>query len=138
MNQKSFLLLALLLCLMSRFASGQTTPPPDSNGRHISTIIRRSPLDTNEIIYDENGKGLRYYQSQKLLNSGEYTIRVSGPPGQPGTVKRLVKLSQAEQVANYERIKSFIAIPGNHLVVNQPLDVTPLLSSVSKKDVENK
>ncbi|HEY5326841.1 MAG TPA: hypothetical protein VIJ27_07560, partial [Mucilaginibacter sp.] len=75
------------------------------------TVIRRSePLDTNEIIYDENGKGLRYYQSQKLINTGEYTIVFRVTPGGSATRKQLVKLSPAQQIAAFERVKPFLSI----------------------------
>ena len=37
-------------------------------------------IDTNEVVYDKRGKALRYYQYKRLLQSGEYTIRVEGDP----------------------------------------------------------
>jgi len=100
--------------------------------------VRSAPLDTNEIIYDENGNGLRYYQSEKLLNSGEYTIKLDGAPGDRGTKKHLVKLSPAQQIAAFERIKPFLVIPGPYLKEDQALDTAPLLIAVNKKDMDQK
>lgn len=37
-------------------------------------------IDTNEVVYDKRGNALRYFQYKRLLQSGEYTIRVEGNP----------------------------------------------------------
>jgi len=37
-------------------------------------------IDTNDLVYDRRGKALRYFQYKRLLQSGDYTIRVEGNP----------------------------------------------------------
>jgi len=95
-------------------------------------------LDTNETVYDENGRALKYYQSQKLLNTGEYTMRADGPPNQPGTKKYLQKLTVAQQNSMYERMKKYMEIPGPYLIEGKPLDITPLLSIENQQMLDQK
>ncbi|RZM25492.1 MAG: hypothetical protein EOO88_19095 [Pedobacter sp.] len=45
-----------------------------------ATRIVQLRIDTNEIVYDKRGNALRYFQYKRLLQSGEYTIRVEGNP----------------------------------------------------------
>jgi peroxiredoxin len=142
MKQVSYPLFTLLFCLMFGFASAQsTTPSPNvkTTVRTRSVIGNGRLLDTNEVVYDESGKALKYYQSQKLLNTGEYTmVPNSGDPNAPGTTWRLKKTTVAQQTASYESVRTTMAIPGPYLKEGQPLDVTPLLSAVSAQELENK
>ena len=101
-------------------------------------VVKSVVLDTNEVIYDENGKALRFYQSQKLINTGEYTIRLDGPLGQPGTKKYLQKLTIPQQISAYERIKKMMEIPGLYLNEGKQLDVTPLLSALNQQQLDQK
>jgi len=140
MKQILYFLSFLTLFFLTKFSLAQTTPPPRDTTtiRHITTKIRSVKLDTNEIIYDENGNGLINNQSQKLLNTGEYTIRMDGRLGDPGVKKHLVKQTPAQQIAMYERIKPMIAINSPYLKEGQPLDVKPLLDALDKKDIDQK
>ena len=45
-----------------------------------ATRIIQLRIDTNDVVYDKRGNALRYFQYKRLLQSGEYTIRVEGDP----------------------------------------------------------
>jgi len=101
-------------------------------------VMKSVVLDTNEIVYDEKGNALRYYQSQKLLNTGEYTMRLDGPLGEPGSKKYLQKLTVAQQISAYERMKKFMDIPGSYLNEGKQLDIKPLTLTVDQQDLDQK
>jgi peroxiredoxin len=138
---KNIFLLLMAWCVLPHLnVFGQVpTPPPGT------TIIRKTgmqsirregiPLDTTEIMYDEAGNPLRFYQSEKLINSGDYTISYNG---QLGSRKILKKLTLQQQLAAYEQIKPFITIQGPALKEGQLLDITPLLPAIAKEDLDQK
>ncbi len=101
-----------------------------------STVGRR--LDTNEVVYDEQGKALHYYQYQRLLNSGQYTFRLDGMPGSSNTKRYLKRLSVQEQNRMYDVIKERMAIKSPLLKENTELDVAPFTSIVPARQLENK
>lgn len=143
MKQSLSFLFSIFFCLLFKLASAQTdtiiaTGKKTMTRTYTRTITRRIPLDTNEVIYDEKGNALRYYQSQKLLNTGEYTITMDMVNGVPGTTKRLKKLTVTEQNAAYEHLKAMMAIPGQYLKEGQLLDVAPLLTILNKQEVDQK
>lgn len=96
-------------------------------------------LDTNEVVYDEQGNALRYYQYQRLLNSGEYTITLKGGmPGDPAAKRYLKRLTVQEQNDKYSTIKQFMQIKSPLLQEGMELDVKPLLTAMTSKELENK
>jgi protein-disulfide isomerase len=94
----------VLLSFCSLHLLGQETV------RRESTTIRGLRLDTNKVVYDESGNALRYYQYNKLINTGEYSIRSGGDPRDPTTKHFLKKLSLQEQMSAAERISSALAV----------------------------
>lgn len=133
----------VLFCLAYEFTSAQSTTPPPTDAkttvRTRSVTSRGQRLDTNEVVYDEAGKALKYYQSQKLINSGDYEMVLKGgAPGDPGTTKQLKKLTVAQQTAAYERVRTTMAIPSSYLKEGQPLDVAPLLATLNAQELNHK
>jgi peroxiredoxin len=106
----------------------------------ISKIVgeRRLGLDTNRLVYDEKGNALHYYQYTKLINTGEYTIKQSAPPGTPGVKAYLKKLDPQESLRLYEIVKPRIAIKSPLLQEGKILDITPFLGTINKEDFNKK
>jgi len=112
----------------------------DSSMRRTTRVITQGSLrlDTNKVIYDENGKALHYYQYQRYLNSGEYTIRYDGPPTASATKGFLVKLSTQRQNQMYEQMKKFSTIKSLFLQEGTNLNTKPLTEVLSNTELENK
>jgi len=104
----------------------------------IRTEIRGRTLDTNTVVYDEQGNALRYYQYEKLLNSGDYGIK--GIPSTDGSGMKyyITKISQQENFRRFEAIKQLMTIKSPLLHEGMELDVTPLLNVINRKDLDNK
>jgi peroxiredoxin len=110
----------------------------DSIRRAKFVSERRIRLDTNQLVYDEKGNALHFYQYTKLTNTGEYTIKLSAPPGTPGVKAYLQKIDPQESLRLYELIKPRIAIKSPLLQEGKVLDITPFLSIINKEDFEKK
>jgi peroxiredoxin len=96
-------------------------------------------LDTNQVVYDEQGKSLRYYQYQRLLNSGEYTVTFKGGrPGDPAAKKYLKRLSVQEQNNRYLMAMPYTPIKSALLQEGTKLDIKPLLTAMRPEELENK
>lgn len=102
----------------------------------IKNEIGRSTLDTNEIVFDESGKALRYYQYQKLLNSGNYTI--SRNLNDPGAQKIVKKISADEKERMYGLIKNLMVIKSPLLQENMKLDLKPFENFFPEEQLRNK
>ncbi|HEY0244832.1 MAG TPA: TlpA disulfide reductase family protein [Mucilaginibacter sp.] len=98
----------------------------------------RFRLDTNQLVYDEEGNALHYYQYTKLLNTGEYTIRQSAPSGTPGVKAYLKKLDPQENLRFYEMIKPRIALKSPLLQEGKVLDISPFLGTINQEDFNRK
>jgi len=121
---------SLILCLISTLAIGQVS---------VSVSERAGPrLDTNKVVYDEQGKPLRYYQYSKLLNSGEYTLKSDGDPFRPETKNFLKKLTLDEQVSMMQMSKKFMKINNPILEEGAILDISPLTDVFSKDTLYRK
>jgi peroxiredoxin len=106
---------------------------------YTRSVQRGLRLDTNEVVYDEQGKSLRYFQYQRLLNSGEYTITLKGGmPGDPAAKRYLKKLSVQEQNNRFLTTKQFTLIKSPLLQEGMELDVKPLLTAMKPAELENK
>lgn len=114
----------------------------------IGDTVRRSivgrpfsmKLDTNRVIYDEQGNALHYYQYYKLLNSGDYTYRTKGAadPRDPNTKWYLKKLTDEEKAQRNSLLNAVMAVKSPVLQENMPLSLTPLLQTVSREELNNK
>lgn len=103
------------------------------------TIVeRREKLDTNRIVYDEQGNALHYYQYTKLLNTGDYRIKLNGPPDAPGTKSFIIKTTPQEQLRMYQFIKDKITIKSPLLKEGSTLDVTPLQQAFRDENFDKK
>lgn len=106
---------------------------------YTRAIQKGTPLDTNEVVYDEQGKALHYYQYQRLLNSGTYTISFrGGMPGDKAAKKFLKRLSEQEQNSRYLTMKQFMVIKSPLLQEGMELDVAPLLKAMKPAELANK
>jgi protein-disulfide isomerase len=105
-------------------------------------FVKRLPisrkLDTNEVVYNEKDQPLRYYQYQKLLNTGEYTIISKGPYTDPNSKRYLKRISQQEQNSTFEALRSMMAIKSPVLKEGMTLDVSPLKEVMSDSELDNK
>jgi peroxiredoxin len=112
----------------------------DTTKRIITRTFRRgsAPLDTNQIVYDEKGNALRFYQYQHYLNSGEYSIRYSGLPTNPSTKRYLFKLSAQQQNGMYDILKKSGTIKSAFLQEGSSLNINPLLEGLTKAELDNK
>lgn len=131
-----YLFFLIFFCCLSLNAQNST------NNRSVIQIIKgssaRVKLDTNEVVYDESGKALHYYQYQKLLNSGQYTIRLDGTPGSPSTKRYLKQLTTHDQNSMYDFLKERMAIKSPLLKENVELDIKPLAQVFTPEQLENK
>ena len=105
---------------------------------NIRTEIKGRTLDTNQIVYDERGNALHYYQYEKLLHTGDYGIK--GIPAADGSGMKyyITKVSQEENFRRFEAVKELMAIKSPLLHEGMALDVTPLLNTINIKDLDNK
>jgi|GEM_PF-868648 len=96
-------------------------------------------LDTNVLAYDEQGKELRYYQYEKLVGSGEYTLRGRGGlPGAPGTKLMVVKMPPEQMEEMYKMVKPMITIKAGALREGNVMDVKPLLKMLKNETLDRK
>lgn len=100
--------------------------------------FKNMALDTNNIVYDEQGNALRYYQYTRLTNSGEYTIRGNGAPGSTAVKPTLVKLTDQEKKEMYDRVKPMITIKEGFLREGLVLDTKPLLDELNGETLNKK
>lgn len=134
---KFFYLFFLFVCVVS-VGFSQDSTSKSGFSQQIVKVPVSSKLDTNEVFYDESGKALHYYQYQKLLNSGQYTFTLDGPPGTPGVKKHLLKLTAQDQSQMYSVIKKLMEIKSPLLKEGTVLDVSPLSGVFSAGQLENK
>jgi len=134
MKNLSLILTTVLFCVaLSSHAQTETKKT------YVRATTSRTPLDTNQVVLDENDKPLRYYQYQKLLNTGSYTIRIDGIPTDPNAKRYLKKLTPEERAQRFERMKSFYVNKSPLLQENQELDIKPLLDdAATKQELDNK
>ncbi len=127
------LIIAILITFSGIAAMAQIPPIPTQG----STATMR--LDTNTLVYDEQGKALRYYQYARLIGSGDYTMRiVGGAPGTPGAKNVLVKMPDELKAQMYEAAKSRMAIKAGALREGGVLDVKPLVKALKNETLDNK
>lgn len=105
---------------------------------HTSVVKGTRLLDTNEVIYNEDGVALRYYQYTKLMNSGDYGIRLSGHPDDPQTKRFLKRLTVAEQMRMSEFVKTRMPAKSPILKEGMKLNVLPFLEVLSNEELEQK
>jgi thiol-disulfide isomerase/thioredoxin len=123
------LIITILIAFFSIYVKAQTVPP---NSRKVR-------LDTNKIVYDEQGKALRYYQYMKLLGSGDYTMKiVNGAPGSPDAKTVLAKMPHDQMAQMYETVKSMITIKAGALREGGVMDVNPLLKALNGETLDKK
>jgi thiol-disulfide isomerase/thioredoxin len=123
-----------LLCLFSCKVYAQDT----IQKRIVIGPPNRVKLDTNRLVYDEQGKALHYYQYEKLINTGDYTITYNGSPADPATKSTLKKITDQERNSRYETVKKFMAVKSPLLQENMQLNITPLTSAIKPAELENK
>lgn len=123
---KHFYLFCFFACVASASFAQQDSIRKTSFSQRIVKVPVSSRLDTNEVIYDESGRALHYYQYEKLLNSSQYTFALDGPPGTPGIKKHLQKLTVQNQNRMYSRIKNLMEIKSPLLKKGAVLDISPL------------
>lgn len=103
------------------------------------TIVeRRETLDTNRIVYDEQGNALHYYQYTKLLNTGDYKITSNGPHDSPDTKFYIKKTTPQENLRIYQFIKDKIAIKSPVLQEGSILNVAPLQDALKDENLDKK
>ena len=94
--------------------------------------------DSNDVVYDEQGNALRYYQYAKMLSSGNYTLRSDGQPGAPGTKRSLIKLTPELRARVYKSIKPMLTISSGPLAEGSTLDISALLKHLKLDNLDGK
>ncbi|NCD71106.1 peroxiredoxin family protein [Mucilaginibacter agri] len=99
----------------------------------------RTKMDTTRLVYDEEGNELHFYQYQKLMNTGDYTITTKrASPDDPATKLYLKKLSDIEKREMYDIAKQRMAIKSPLLQEGTELDITPLTRALTAEELANK
>lgn len=129
-HTRIYLLAISLFVMYAASAQAQTRTVT----RTTITTSSRTPLDTNRIVYDENDKPLRYYQYQKLLNTGQYSLRSNGNPSDSGARFYLKKVTDEEHLKMFERMRYLYVNKSPMLQENKKLDITPLLGDAATED----
>ena len=88
-------------------------------------------LDTNRVVYNEQGRIVKYWQYKPLLASGEYIISSTGDPMLPGTKSILRKLTGQDKQRRTDVMDGVILNAGVLKVGNQ-LDATPLALALQR------
>jgi thiol-disulfide isomerase/thioredoxin len=104
----------------------------------VTVAYKKVATDTNTIVYDEQGNALRYYQYIKLVNSGDYTIRYNGPPGDPGVQGHLKKLDDAGRARLLAIVKERMSIKSDKVKEGNALDMEPLQDALDGVDFTKK
>ena len=107
-------------------------------GATIRQSIEAKKLDTNEVVYDEQGNALRFYQYTRLLNSGDYTFGMTITPNDPIPKRKLIKLTPEKKLAMAEILKGKMEINSPYLKVGMTFDTKPLLANFKKEELANK
>jgi len=129
--------LTLILLIFSA-ASVKAQQPETTPVITVKQRVVKSTLDTNELVYNASGQTLRYYQSQKLLNSGNYTINIEKTPNEKGSRKVIRKISPENQEKVNQMIKNLMVIKSPLLQENMVLDFKPLSKIIPADQLENK
>lgn len=139
-------ILTLLFIITASCAYAQDTVRKIVHSGIIRANANGAPADTNRVVHDENGNLLQYYQYQKLLNTGEYSLRtrVQRKPGDPqippplNAPATLVKTGPGEAKRIYELLRPNIAIKSDLLREGNKLDLSPFMNEFGKEEFDGK
>jgi thiol-disulfide isomerase/thioredoxin len=121
----------LLVCLLACFHSKAQSGPP--------TFTTHSKADTNLVVYDENGKALRFHQYIKLLSTGNYTIWSNGSRSHDPNVKLYIKKNSLnDEVKASENINHDRTLKSGFLKVGKKLDLSVFNEVMSEADLDRK
>jgi len=104
----------------------------------FTMAYKKVARDTSIIVYDDQGNALRYYQYSKLINSGDYTIRYNGRPGDPGVQAHLKKLDDADRARILSIVKERMSIKSDKVKEGNALDMKPLQDALDGVDFTKK
>ena len=126
-----------LLCILTIKSYAQDTARHQIITHSVSSM--RMKMDTTKLVYDDEGNALHFYQYQKLMNTGDYTITTKrASPEDPATKLYLRKLTDEEKRKMYDLAKPLMAIKSPLLQENTELNITPLIQAVSAEELTNK
>jgi peroxiredoxin len=126
-----------LLCILAIKSYAQDTVRHQTITHGVSSM--RMKMDTAKLVYDDEGNVLHFYQYQKLMNTGDYTITTKrASPDDPATKFYLRKLTEEEKRKMYELAKPMMAIKSPMLQENTQFNITPLTQAVSAEELNNK
>lgn len=127
----------ILLCVFTAKSYAQDTTRHRTVTYGVSSV--RMKMDTTKLVYDDNGNALHFYQYQKLMNTGDYTISTKrASPEDPATKLYLRKLTDEEKRKMYDVAKPLMAIKSPMLQENTEINITPLTQAVSAEELANK
>lgn len=121
------LILLIIFSLFACFAHAQSTPGPDG----------RLMRDTNRVVYNEQGRTVKYPEYKNLIASGEYVVAFTGDPLLPGTKSILRKLTEEDKRRRTDVTDGFMLNTGV-LKLKSQLDATPLALALQKDFFSNK
>src|SRR5687768_12077424 len=111
----------ILLSLSTALVHAQATPGPDG----------RMMRDTNAVVYNEQGRIIKYHEYKHLLAKGEYVITFNGDPLLPGTKSILKKLTDEARNRTAQAMAG-LELNNGVLSLNAQLDVAPLALALQK------
>ncbi|WP_165499682.1 TlpA family protein disulfide reductase [Pedobacter frigidisoli] len=132
-------ILALVLVLNCIYTKAQDSTKVT---RTVSGVISmRADMipkpDTNQVLYDEKGKALRYYQYNKILSTGLYTIKLSEDKSLPR--KQVITKLSEEQLNKYNTlIRENTKIKNQYVYETKKLDAAPLTAFYEQDKLDNK
>jgi peroxiredoxin len=126
-----------LLCLFTCKLYAQDTMRHPVITHSVSSV--RMKMDTSRLVYDDQGNALHFYQYQKLMNTGDYTITTKrASPDDPATKFYLKKLTDVEKREMYNVAKQRMVVKSPLLQENTELNITPLTSALTAEELTNK
>ena len=121
------IIIVTLLSFCTSFVYAQSTPGPDG----------RLMRDTNRVVYNEQGRIVKYSEYKNLLASGEYIVAFNGDPLLPNTKSILRKLTVQDKQRKADAMDGVI-LNTRILKLNSQLDATPLALALQKDLFSNK
>src|SRR6476660_3688779 len=120
-------ILLILLSFATSFAFAQVRANPD--GR----LVR----DTSVVVYNEQGKIVKYSEYKDLIASGEYKVVLTGDPMLAGTKSLLKKITEEDKQRRQKILDA--ELPNSSVLsLYSQLDATPLALALQKDLFLNK
>lgn len=132
-------IVALILVLNCIYAKAQdSTKVTRTVSKMVTMRADMIPKpDTNQVLYNEKGKALRYYQYSKILSTGLYKTRLSDDQSLPRKLI-ITKLTDEELNKYNSLIRENTKIKNQYVYETKRLDAAPLTAFYEQDKLDNK